>query len=339
MLAVSHSDRMSDSRTRPSGVLSNSRLRVIRRDARASFLTMRSSSRVRGTSFSPRGSWSSASLPSASLPREMYSARVCVTARRPRRRRSSPTTPRGYSTRQSNKSTTGGGAIYGCRSTAGGSAANPPKNPCIRANNLSTGFAFEFNATGGESAGLDHRRRRRRRQEAVHDERHGRGHRPERRPRRRRRSRGVEVPLAARQRGGPDRGAVGRLHDPRRLPDQPERLHRLRRVARRQGPARRRSRSRTRSTPTATARADPNFAGEVSVARCQTVAVECAPGERQDVNAFVFSARNSGGTATERHAAQPAQARLHPDHRVASSRWRARNSAWRDTARSNHSPV
>jgi hypothetical protein len=55
----------------------------------------------------------------------------------------------GYSTRQSNLSSTGGGAIYGCRSTAGGSQAKPPTYPCIRANNLSTGFAFEFNAAAG----------------------------------------------------------------------------------------------------------------------------------------------------------------------------------------------
>ncbi len=59
----------------------------------------------------------------------------------------------GYSTRQSNLSSTGGGAIYGCRSTEGGTAASPPKNPCVRANNLSTGFAFEFNATNGTTAG------------------------------------------------------------------------------------------------------------------------------------------------------------------------------------------
>lgn len=59
----------------------------------------------------------------------------------------------GYSTRQSNLSSTGGGAIYGCRSTEGGTTASPPKNPCIRANNLSTGFAFEFNATNGTTAG------------------------------------------------------------------------------------------------------------------------------------------------------------------------------------------
>lgn len=59
----------------------------------------------------------------------------------------------GYSTRQSNLSSTGGGAVYGCRSTAGGSSATPPTNPCIRANNLSTGYAFEFAASSGTSAG------------------------------------------------------------------------------------------------------------------------------------------------------------------------------------------
>jgi len=55
----------------------------------------------------------------------------------------------GYSTRQSNKSNSGGGAIYGCRSAAGG----PENLPCVRANNLSSGKAFEFNATSGPVAG------------------------------------------------------------------------------------------------------------------------------------------------------------------------------------------
>lgn len=60
----------------------------------------------------------------------------------------------GYSTRQSNLSSSGGGAVYGCRSQAGGSRATPtPQNPCIRANNLSRGLAFEFNSTIGDTAG------------------------------------------------------------------------------------------------------------------------------------------------------------------------------------------
>ena len=61
----------------------------------------------------------------------------------------------GYSTRQSNLSGTGGGAVYGCRSAVGGSAAKPrPQNPCLRANNLHTGYAFEFHATSGPITGL-----------------------------------------------------------------------------------------------------------------------------------------------------------------------------------------
>ena len=50
---------------------------------------------------------------------------------------------------------------------------------------------------------------------------------------------------------------------------------------------------------------DPNFAGEVSVARCQTVAVECAPPGAKNVNAFVVSPRNSDGSATAGTAMNP----------------------------------
>jgi hypothetical protein len=61
----------------------------------------------------------------------------------------------GYVTRQSNLSPNGGGAVYGCRSQVGGSAAKPaPQNPCLRANNLSRGLAFEFNSANGDIAGL-----------------------------------------------------------------------------------------------------------------------------------------------------------------------------------------
>jgi hypothetical protein len=50
-----------------------------------------------------------------------------------------------YSTRQSNLGA-GGGAIYGCRADAGNA------EPCVRANNLKTGRAFEFE-TGGKEGG------------------------------------------------------------------------------------------------------------------------------------------------------------------------------------------
>jgi hypothetical protein len=47
-----------------------------------------------------------------------------------------------YGTRQSNKGE-GGGAIYGCRSV-------PGNEPCLRATNLKTGRAFEFESNGAE---------------------------------------------------------------------------------------------------------------------------------------------------------------------------------------------
>lgn len=56
-----------------------------------------------------------------------------------------------YGTRQSNKSSNGGGAIYGCRSGPGGTPAN--NEPCLRATNLSTGLAFEYATTKGALGG------------------------------------------------------------------------------------------------------------------------------------------------------------------------------------------
>ncbi|HEX3239678.1 MAG TPA: hypothetical protein VHR18_06035 [Solirubrobacterales bacterium] len=50
---------------------------------------------------------------------------------------------------------------------------------------------------------------------------------------------------------------------------------------------------------------DPNFQGEVSVARCQTVAVECAPPGAKTPNALVVSPRNSDGSATAGTAMNP----------------------------------
>jgi len=55
----------------------------------------------------------------------------------------------GYATRQSNISGSGGGAIYGCR----GSTSSTSK-PCLRANNLRTGRAFEFNTRNGLLTGV-----------------------------------------------------------------------------------------------------------------------------------------------------------------------------------------
>jgi len=56
-----------------------------------------------------------------------------------------------YGTRQSNKSDNGGGAVYGCRSKAGGTPAN--NEPCLRGTNLADGLAFEFNTNAGVLGG------------------------------------------------------------------------------------------------------------------------------------------------------------------------------------------
>jgi hypothetical protein len=58
-----------------------------------------------------------------------------------------------YGTRQSNKSNNGGGAIYGCRSGAGGTSAG--NEPCIKAKNLSAGEAFELVTDGTLGGTID----------------------------------------------------------------------------------------------------------------------------------------------------------------------------------------
>ena len=48
----------------------------------------------------------------------------------------------------------------------------------------------------------------------------------------------------------------------------------------------------------AMAGADPSFNGQVSIARCQTAAVECAPANSKVPSAFVVSPRDDDGSAT-----------------------------------------
>jgi hypothetical protein len=55
----------------------------------------------------------------------------------------------GYATRQSNLSSTGGGAIYGCRASAASTS-----DPCLRASNLADGRAFELATQKGAVAGV-----------------------------------------------------------------------------------------------------------------------------------------------------------------------------------------
>ncbi|MGH2942299.1 MAG: hypothetical protein ACRDLN_05970, partial [Solirubrobacteraceae bacterium] len=60
-----------------------------------------------------------------------------------------------YATRQSNAGA-GGGAIYGCRSTLDTSGVGDPKKstPCVRAYNLASGKAFDFQAKTGRIIGV-----------------------------------------------------------------------------------------------------------------------------------------------------------------------------------------
>lgn len=203
----------------------------------------------------------------------------------------------GYSTRQSNKSTTGGGAIYGCRSTAGGSAATPPKHPCIRANNLSTGFAFEFNATGAESAG------------SITVGAGGDAKKPFTTN-----ATGVATGLNADRVDGVDAAALKSrwllVNEAGQIEEQSGGFTILDAYQTNQNVYIDSGASlegkglqatiaiQNKIDTDGTAGAEPNFQGEVSVARCQTVAVECAPPNSKTPNAFVFSARDSGGNAT-----------------------------------------
>lgn len=210
----------------------------------------------------------------------------------------------GYTTRQSNTSDSGGGAVYGCRSTAGGSAANPPKNPCLRVNNLANGFAFEFNASGGESAGL------------ITVGTGGDGKKPFTTN-----ATGVATGLNADRVDGADAAQLKSrwllINEAGQIEEQSGGFTILDAYQTNQNVYIDSGASlegkglqatiaiQNKINTGGTDAPDPNFGGEVSVARCQTVAVECAPANSKTPNAFVFSARNSDGSATAGDAANP----------------------------------
>jgi hypothetical protein len=203
----------------------------------------------------------------------------------------------GYTTRQSNKSTSGGGAVYGCRSTEGGSAATPPKNPCVRANNLSTGYAFEFNALSGTTAGL------------ITVGTGGDAKRPFITN-----ATGVATGLNADRVDGVEPAQLRTrwllVNEAGAIEEQSGGFTIIDAYSTNQNVYIDAGSSLVGKGLTATiaiqnkldtsgdGTADPQFGGEVSVGRCQTVAIECAPPASKTVNAFVFSARNSDGTAT-----------------------------------------
>jgi len=196
----------------------------------------------------------------------------------------------GYTTRQSNKSTSGGGAIYGCRAT-------PGTNPCVRANNLSTGSAFEFNATGAESAGL------------ITVGSGGDAKRPFTTN-----ATGVATGLNADRVDGADAASLKTrwllLNEAGQIEEQSGGFAILDAYVTNQNVYIDTGSTLAGKGLTATiaiqnkvdtsgdGTADANFGGEVSVARCQTVAVECAPANAKTANALVVSPRTSAGAAT-----------------------------------------
>ncbi len=217
---------------------------------------------------------------------------------------STTATTGGYATRQSNKSTSGGGAVYGCRSTAGGSAATPPTNPCLRANNLSTGFAFEFNAQSGASAGL------------ITVGGGGDAKKPFTTN-----ATGVATGLNADRVDGVEAADLKTrwllINEAGQIEEQSGGFTIVDAYQTNQNVYIDSGATLVGKGLTATiaiqnkidtsgdGTPDANFGGEVSVARCQTAAVECAPPGAKTVNALVFSARNSDGTATAGTAVNP----------------------------------
>ena len=197
----------------------------------------------------------------------------------------------GYATRQSNTSTSGGGAIYGCRSRSG--AGN---NPCIRANNLVAGLAFQFAAKGttvGEiTAGTAGDASKPFTTNAT----------------------GVATGLNADRVDGTDAAALKTrwllLDETGKIVSQSGGFTVVdaystntnlyidagSNVAEKGFTATIAAQNKIDQSADGTA--DPNFGGEVSVAPCQTASVECAPANAKTPNAFVVAPRNSDGTAT-----------------------------------------
>ncbi len=224
----------------------------------------------------------------------------------------------GYSTRQSNLSATGGGAIYGCRSTAGTSGGNPPQNPCVRANNLKTGLAFEFNATSGNVVGT-----------ITASGAGGDSVKPFVTN-----ATGVATGLNADRVDGQDAAAIAKTATDASATDATTKANAARTrfaLINEAGQIEEQSGGFTvksfnapnnnnvyidtgsslvskglqatialqnRVNVNGNADPDPNFSGEVSVARCNTPAVACAPEGTNNDNTLVVRASNSDGTAT-----------------------------------------
>lgn len=199
----------------------------------------------------------------------------------------------GYTTRQSNTSSSGGGAIYGCRARTG--KAN---NPCIRANNLSTGEAFQFSVRHGDQAG------------EITVGPGGDSKKPFITN-----ATGVATGLNADRVDGNDVTQLKTrwllLNEAGQIEEQsggfkvidayqtngnvyidsgaPTVGHGFDATIAAQN----------KINQTGYSAPDPSFSGEVAIARCQTPSMDCAPAAAKTANAFVVAPRNSDGTLTK----------------------------------------
>jgi len=205
--------------------------------------------------------------------------------------RSSGSATGGYATRQSNLSSSGGGAIYGCRSTAGTSRTEPPRNPCLRTNNLSSGLAFEFNAQEGAEVG----------QITVGGE-NAASKRPFSTN-----ATGVATGLNADRVDGAEAGDLrtrwALVNEAGQIEAQSGGLTILDAYVTNQNVYIDAGETLETKAVTATIAlrnvGGSTFGGEISASRCQIPGVvECAPPASKNVNAFVVSPRNSDGSAT-----------------------------------------
>jgi len=216
----------------------------------------------------------------------------------------------GYTTRQSNTSSSGGAAIYGCRAAAQNPApGSPAMEPCLRANNLSSGHAFEFAAREGETAGT------------IEVGAGGDTKRPFTTN-----ATGVATGLNADRVDGKDADEIVAsvpkerwllLNEQGQIEEQSGGFkvvdayqtdgnvyidaggslegHGLSATVAVQN----------KIDTSADGQPDPSFSGQVAVARCQTAALDCAPAAAKNVNSFVVAPRNGDGSATDGTAANP----------------------------------
>lgn len=202
----------------------------------------------------------------------------------------------GYTTRQSNLSDSGGGAFYGCRAQKRTTTTGATE-PCLRANNLSTGFAFEFNATNGDVGGT------------FQVGGGGDAKKPFTTN-----ATGVATGLNADRVDGSDASQLKTrwvlINEKGEIEEQSGGFKVVDAYATDDNVyidagSSLEGHALTATISPANKGATPTFGGEIAAARCQTAALDCAPAAAKSVNAFVVSPRNSDGKAPAGTATDP----------------------------------